>query len=63
VKTAEEEKEFYDRLAIHGVRVGPGRYYKGVEREFGWARIRFSAPEAVMEVALEKLSTFLLLDF
>ncbi|KAF2634811.1 PLP-dependent transferase [Massarina eburnea CBS 473.64] len=62
-KTVEDEIEFYDRLAVHGLRVGPGRLYRGVERDFGWARIRFSVSQGVMEEALGKLSTFLAVEF
>ncbi|KAF1961735.1 PLP-dependent transferase [Byssothecium circinans] len=58
-----EEKDFYDRLAIHGLRVGHGRFYKGVETEYGWARIRFSISLRDMEAALEKLSTFLATEY
>jgi len=61
-KTIEDEKDFYNRLALHGVRVGPGRYYKGVDKEFGWSRIRFSVPIKAMELALERLSTFMAIE-
>lgn len=58
-RTVDDEVEFYDRLALRGVLVGPGRFYKGVETDFGWARIRFSISIDVMKTALERISTFL----
>lgn len=36
--------------------------YKGVDKEFGWARIRFSIPLKVMEVALERITTFMAME-
>ncbi|KAF2875213.1 pyridoxal phosphate-dependent transferase [Massariosphaeria phaeospora] len=61
-KTVEDETSFYDRLALRGVRVGPGRFYRGVESEFGWARIRFSVSTHLMNTALAKISTFLAME-
>jgi DNA-binding transcriptional MocR family regulator len=58
-KTAEDEKGFYDRLAVHGVRVGQGRFYEGVKGEFGWARIRFSLPVEDLKRALGSIAVFL----
>lgn len=59
-QSAADEQRFYDRLAAHGVHVAQGRYYKGVEGEFGWARIRFSVSSVVMGDALERIGAFLL---
>ncbi|KAI8935480.1 hypothetical protein NX059_008049 [Plenodomus lindquistii] len=58
-KSASDESNFYDRLAVHGVRVAQGRFHKGVEGEFGWARIRFSVSQGVMRDALERIEVFL----
>jgi hypothetical protein len=58
-RTAKDEIAFFDRLAIKGVRVGLGHFYKGVEGDFGWARIRFSIPVDMMKKALATLATFL----
>jgi DNA-binding transcriptional MocR family regulator len=58
-RTAEDEKRFFDSLALQGVRVGAGRFYKGVELEYGWARIRFSVSKEVMATALAKIGSFL----
>ena len=55
----EEEKDFYSRLEQHGVRLSPGSIYKGVDKEFGWTRIRFSVPAKKLEVALERLTAFM----
>jgi histidinol-phosphate/aromatic aminotransferase/cobyric acid decarboxylase-like protein len=54
-KNGAEEKKFFDRLALAGVRVGEGRFYKGVEGEFGWARMCFSIPVDVMQTALGRI--------
>ncbi|EAT78170.2 hypothetical protein SNOG_14299, partial [Parastagonospora nodorum SN15] len=51
-KSAADEEKFYDKLAKAGVRVGEGRLYKGVEGEYGWARICFSLPVDVLQTAL-----------
>jgi hypothetical protein len=58
-RTAKDEMAFFDRLALKGVRVSPGHFYKGVEDDFGWARIRFSLPADVIKKALITLATFL----
>ncbi|CAO2655780.1 Nn.00g045830.m01.CDS01 [Neocucurbitaria sp. VM-36] len=58
-KSAEDEKTFYDRLALHGVKVGPGRFYRGVEGDFGWARIRYSVSLDVLQTALARIESFL----
>jgi hypothetical protein len=51
-----EEKAVFERLEREGgVRVGHGRFYKGVEGQFGWARIRFSVTTHVMRDALERM--------
>ncbi|OAL53974.1 PLP-dependent transferase [Pyrenochaeta sp. DS3sAY3a] len=59
IKTAQEEKNFFDLLALQGVLVGHGRFYKGVEGDFGWARIRFSVSVDIMNAALERIAMFL----
>jgi DNA-binding transcriptional MocR family regulator len=58
-RSVADEKSFYDRLAIGGVRVGEGRFYRGVEGEYGWARIRFSVPVDVMHQALARIEAVL----
>jgi DNA-binding transcriptional MocR family regulator len=58
VKTADEEKRFYDSLAVSGVKVGQGRFYDGAKGDFGWARIRFSLPAKEMERAVERIEAF-----
>ncbi|KAH9864373.1 hypothetical protein J1614_010307 [Plenodomus biglobosus] len=57
-RSASDEKKFYDRLAVHGVRVAQGRFYKGVEADYGWARIRFSVSPGVMRDALKRIEVF-----
>ncbi|KAH3904619.1 hypothetical protein HBI56_214050 [Parastagonospora nodorum] len=54
-KSAADEEKFYDKLAKAGVRVGEGRLYKGVEGEYGWARICFSLPVDVLQTALGRI--------
>lgn len=58
-KNAADEKRILDQLALQGVQVAHGRKFKGVERSFGWARIRFSVHVDIMRSALEKMDTFL----
>ncbi|KAF2686281.1 PLP-dependent transferase [Lentithecium fluviatile CBS 122367] len=58
-RSAEDEVAFFKRLAKHGVVVAPGRFFKGVETDFGWARIRFSIPVEKMQEAVEKIGAFL----
>ncbi|UPX15483.1 uncharacterized protein EKO05_0005929 [Ascochyta rabiei] len=48
LSTLEEEKSYFDRLTAAGLKVSPGRLYRGVDGEFGWARIRFCIAEDVM---------------
>lgn len=59
VKSVVEEKAYFNRLAVQGVRVNPGRFFGGVELEYGWARIRVSVPTDVMKTALERIEAFL----
>ncbi|KAJ4356476.1 uncharacterized protein N0V89_004509 [Didymosphaeria variabile] len=61
-QSVEDERDFYNRLAQQGVLLGPGTMYKGVDKEFGWARIRFSIPVKTMEVALERITTFMAME-
>jgi hypothetical protein len=58
---AEDEKCFFDKLATTngGVRVGHGRFYKGVEGQFGWARISFSVKREELLDALERMNKVL----
>jgi DNA-binding transcriptional MocR family regulator len=59
-RNSAEEKRVFDRLAGNGgVLVGHGRFYKGVEGQFGWARIRFSVHVDVMQDALERMENTL----
>jgi DNA-binding transcriptional MocR family regulator len=59
-KNAGDEKCFLDRLAIQGgIKVGHGRFYKGVEEQFGWARIRFSVKREEMLEALGRMDKVL----
>jgi len=41
------------------VRVGEGRGFKGVEGEFGWARIRFSLDVETLKEALFRIEKVL----
>lgn len=59
VRSVVEEKAFFNRLSVQGVRISPGRFYSGVELEHGWARIRFSVSIEDMQAALERISKFL----
>ncbi|KAF1970817.1 PLP-dependent transferase [Bimuria novae-zelandiae CBS 107.79] len=61
-QSIEDEQEFYARLAQQGVRTSPGTLYKGVDKEFGWTRIRFSIPVKTMEVALERIEAFMAME-
>ena len=59
-RTELEEVRFYDELAKRGgVRVAQGKSFRGVERDFGWARLRFSVPVAEMEDAVRRIDDFL----
>jgi bifunctional pyridoxal-dependent enzyme with beta-cystathionase and maltose regulon repressor activities len=59
IRSIVEEKAFFQRLAVQGVRVSPGRFYNGVDSDYGWARIRFSVPTKVMQTAIERINAFL----
>ncbi|KAF2278028.1 PLP-dependent transferase [Westerdykella ornata] len=59
VRSVVEEKAYFNRLAVQGVRISPGRFYNGVELEYGWARIRFSVSIEVMVEALKRIAAFL----
>ncbi|KAF1845286.1 PLP-dependent transferase [Cucurbitaria berberidis CBS 394.84] len=59
-RSVEDERSFYDRLALHGVKLGQGRFYRGVEGDFGWTRIRFSVSIDVLKSALASIDSFLL---
>lgn len=59
IKSAVEEKAFFNRLSTQGVKVSPGRLYNGVEWEYGWARIRFSVSTNIMDEALRGILAFL----
>jgi DNA-binding transcriptional MocR family regulator len=55
-RCADDEARFFaDLLASTGVKVGEGRFYRGVEGDFGWARLRFSLPEAEMRDAVARM--------
>ncbi|KAL5118874.1 hypothetical protein ACEQ8H_003197 [Pleosporales sp. CAS-2024a] len=58
-RCAAQEKAFYDGLARAGVRVGQGPLYKGVEGEFGWARICFAVEVSVLQGALARVERVL----
>jgi len=49
----------FDELARCGVKVCGGSGFKGVEGEFGWARIRFSVEGETMRVALGRMEKVL----
>ncbi|KAF2258874.1 PLP-dependent transferase [Lojkania enalia] len=57
--SSEEEKDFFDRLAVHGVRCSPGQLFNGIKLEYGWARIRFSVSPNQMRLAVAQIATFL----
>jgi DNA-binding transcriptional MocR family regulator len=61
-QSIEEEQDFFTRLAQQGIYLGPGNMFNGVDKDFGWARIRFSIPAKVMEVALERITAFLVME-
>jgi aspartate/methionine/tyrosine aminotransferase len=55
----EEEDAFWRELEGRGgVKVAPGRGFNGVEKDGGWARMRFSVGVDVMEEVVEKLDEF-----
>jgi DNA-binding transcriptional MocR family regulator len=55
-----DEQVFFEELGSCGVKVGEGRFYKGVEGDYGWARIRFSMNEGLMTEALGKMDGVLM---
>ncbi|KAH7396693.1 pyridoxal phosphate-dependent transferase [Phaeosphaeria sp. MPI-PUGE-AT-0046c] len=57
--TAAEEKVCFEALEREGVRVGEGRFYRGVEGKFGWARVSFSLGPDVMREGMGRLDRFL----
>ncbi|KAH7112124.1 pyridoxal phosphate-dependent transferase [Dendryphion nanum] len=54
-----EEKAFFSRLAVQGVRVGQGRFFGGVEGEYGWGRVRFGVRVEEMSAVVERIGRFL----
>lgn len=58
-RNASSEREVFDELAVSGVRVGEGSGFKGVEGEFGWARVRFAVDVETMLKALERMEKVL----
>lgn len=57
-RTFKDEAAAFERLAEQGVVVSPGRFFHGVETDLGWARIRFSIPLGVMNVAVKRIGLF-----
>jgi DNA-binding transcriptional MocR family regulator len=58
-RSAGDEQVFFKELSTCGVKVGEGRFYKGVEGDYGWARIRFSIEQGLMTEALGKMDDVL----
>jgi DNA-binding transcriptional MocR family regulator len=59
-RTEQDEVRFYDELAKWGgVKVAQGKAFRGVDRDFGWARLRFSVPVAEMKDAVQRIDVFL----
>ncbi len=59
VGTAREEEAFFHELERRcGVKVAAGRAFKGVDKDAGWARVRFSVSVVDMEEAVGKLEEF-----
>jgi hypothetical protein len=58
-RTEAEEKGFYEELAKRGVRVAHGKFHRGVEKDFGWCRIRFSVRLEVMQEAVMRIERFM----
>jgi aspartate/methionine/tyrosine aminotransferase len=57
--SVEEEDAVWRELEERvGVKVAPGRGFNGVEKDAGWARIRFSVGVGVMEEAVKKLEKY-----
>lgn len=59
IRTAGQERSYFDELLKAGLKVSPGRSYRGKEGKFGWARIRFSVADEVMREAAAKLDAIL----
>ncbi|RAR16495.1 spindle pole body component alp14 [Stemphylium lycopersici] len=57
--TEKDEERFYHELDMRGVVVARGTAFKGVDKDFGWARLRFSIPVAQMEDAVRRMGLFL----
>ncbi|EOA91804.1 uncharacterized protein SETTUDRAFT_178211 [Exserohilum turcica Et28A] len=55
----QQETHFFAALAHHGIKVAPGRSFNGVERDYGWARLRFSLPVQQMQDLVRRLELFL----
>ncbi|KAF2036608.1 PLP-dependent transferase [Setomelanomma holmii] len=56
-RSKKEEQSVFDDLKYAGVRVGRGMIEKGLESDYGWARLRFSMPEAEMRKACGRIET------
>jgi DNA-binding transcriptional MocR family regulator len=57
--TVDDENRFYQQLELRsGVKVAPGGAFNGVEKDVGWARLRFSISVEDMREAVEKLEAF-----
>jgi DNA-binding transcriptional MocR family regulator len=57
--TVGDETSFYQELELRsGVKVAPGEAFKGVEKDVGWARVRFSISVEEMGEAVKKLEAF-----
>jgi DNA-binding transcriptional MocR family regulator len=59
VRSAEEEKRFFDGLAVKGVKVAQGTWFRGVDGEFGWARVGFAVASRELDVAIRRLGEVL----
>lgn len=60
VRSADEEKCFFDQLAAAGVLVGHACLIKSVAGDLGWYRIRFSISVDMLNVALGRMEKVLL---
>lgn len=57
--TIHDENAFFQDLELRsGIKVAPGGGFSGVEKDVGWARMRFSISVEDMEEAVEKLEDF-----